>query len=420
MKLLNIRFAPSPSGYLHIGNIRTILYNFAFSFKNKGNFFLRIEDSNLNIKYIKYIKNILNIFSIFNFNYKKKPFFQSKRNFYYLKFIKKLFKIKKVYFFFDKFKSIPIIKFKNNKKNIFKWKNFNKKIISNYKFKDLIIRRSNNLYLYNFCVVVDDIKMKISHIIRGDDHISNTPNQICLYKSFKKKIPIYYHLPMILNNNGKKLSKKKKSFKILNFIKNNFLPETLLNYISKLGWGFLNKEIYKINNFYNLFNIKNIKKSSSKINILKLNWINKYHLKYSNNIKIFKYIIIFLKNKKIKLKNYFKIIKIINIYKFNNINFKNILNNIKYLYINNNKILSNFKKNKIIFDLYILFFKIIWKKKYINLIINKIINIYKLKNYILNKFLRIIIFKKKNTPSLITIIKIIGKKKILNILYKYF
>lgn len=309
---IKTRFAPSPTGSLHIGSVRTALYSWLFARRHNGQFILRIEDTDFKRLNKTSIESILNGLHWLGLNWDEGPYFQSKRLHRYKEVIDDMIIDGKAYKCFCSPKKL--LEERNNQiiagckprysgtcrnlhtKNIYnqdyviRFKNplsgkvvFHDKIrgeitFNNEELDDVIIQRSNGMPTYNFCVVIDDLDMEITHVIRGDDHINNTPRQINILKSLNAKIPIYAHLSMILDEKGHKISKRKNAINIIEYYKNGFLPDALLNYIVRLGWSCGNKEIFSIVEMKNLFNLNAISKSSSIINMKKLLWLNKYYI----------------------------------------------------------------------------------------------------------------------------------------------
>lgn len=320
------RFAPSPTGDLHIGSIRTALYSWLFAKHHNGKFILRIEDTDVERSRKFSINSILKGLQWLGLNWDEGPYFQTKRLQRYKEVIDIMLKKGDAYKCFcslekleeDRKKQIKkglkacysrtcrnlnvrnvlnqdyVIRFKNpiSGKVTFNDQIRGEIIFNNSELDDLIIQRSNGIPTYNFCVVIDDLDMQITHVIRGEDHINNTPRQINILKSLGAKIPIYAHLSMILDEMGNKISKRQNAQNIIEYSKNGFLPEALLNYIVRLGWSHGNEEIFTILEMQKLFDLKSISKSSSIINLKKLLWLNKY---YINNLPS-EYITNILKN----------------------------------------------------------------------------------------------------------------------------
>ncbi len=324
------RFAPSPTGYLHLGNLRTALYAWLFARSNNGEFLLRIEDTDLKRSKKKFIDNIFFVLDWLGLYWDKEPYYQSKNidlykdkinyllvnNLAYkcycsnerLNEIRKLCLNKKKKPKYDGF-CRNIINNNNYKSYVIRFKNplkgkiiFNDIIFNNIKFwnkelDDFIILRKNGMPTYNFCSVIDDSIMLISHVIRGADHINNTPRQINLINSLNFKKPKYVHLPIILNKNKKKLSKRNCNYDINNYIKEGFLPESLINGLLRLGWSYKNIELINCKDIIKIFDLKYINNSPCIINKKKLIWINKQYINKISYEKLIFYLKpLFIKN----------------------------------------------------------------------------------------------------------------------------
>ena len=285
----NIRFSPSPTGKLHIGNSRTALFCWLLAKKTKNNFIIRIDNTNKKHSKQKYINIILKSIKWLKIQWNKKIIYQSERLKKYEKVIQYLLKNKFAYKCFCSKKRIQKLKIEQLKKkekpkydnlcrnkifkNITKKKytirfkipnkettEFTDKIYGKIKIKnkeldDFILKRSNKTYTYNLATVVDDIEMKIKNIIRGEEHINNTVKQINIFKCLKSEIPNFIHIPLITKKGGQKLSKRSKTKSLLEYKKEGFLPEAMINYLLKLGWSYKNKEIMNEKEIKKYFNI---------------------------------------------------------------------------------------------------------------------------------------------------------------------
>ncbi len=449
------RFAPSPSGYLHIGNIRTALYSWLYARKNKGKFLLRIEDTNLNISKQHYILHILKILEWLGLYWDNDVYYQSKRYDFYKDKIndmldknqaykcycteEKIINIKKKClqenkkYLYNRFcrnkillsKNKYVVRFKNP---IHGYTSFNDYIfgnikVSNLELDDIIIQRSNGIPTYNFCVAIDDYDMSITHIIRGQDHLSNTPKQVNILHALKYTLPVYVHLPILLNNNDKKLSKRNFDSNINYYINEGFLPDSILNYLLRLGWSYKNKEIISIEEMKYLFNLSNIRKSPCKINISKFKWINKYYISSIAYNKLFFYLKPFFKKKKINFKKINNITEIITFFSQHCSSLREIFVNCLLFdnryYLNNKKnIILKFKKKRFL-KLLKTFLMLILKIFFWNLKnINRIINIIVIKFFFIKKkdilmSLRFFLTFENKTISLDKLIYLLGKKSIL-------
>ncbi|MBL0703368.1 MAG: glutamate--tRNA ligase [Sulfurospirillum sp.] len=312
--MLVTRFAPSPTGYLHVGGLRTALYCYLWAKKNDGKFLLRIEDTDLKRNSQEAVIAIKEAFKWTKLSHDEKIIYQSKRSDIYKKYIQQLLNEKKAYYCYmsDEEKNELHERQKNNKERTKydgRYREFNGTPPANIKpvvrikaplegqisfidgvkgevkfdvknvLDDFVIARDDGTPLYNFVVAVDDSLMGVTEVIRGDDHLSNTPKQIVIYNALKLNIPKFYHVPMILNQNGKKLSKRDGAMSVMDYKKDGILPEALLNFLVRLGWSHGDQEIFSMNEMLEFFNPNDINKSASAYNIEKLYWINAQYIK---------------------------------------------------------------------------------------------------------------------------------------------
>ena len=318
------RFAPSPTGFLHIGGLRTALFNWLWARKNKGEFKLRIEDTDLSRNSQDALKAILEAFDWVGLNYDGEVIYQSKRFDIYQKYIKQLLDEGKAYYCYmskeelDKLRQEqkargerprynglwrpeegkelppipkdvkPVIRIKAPQSGFIEFVDGIKgaiKIAAN-EVDDFIIARSDGTPTYNFVVAIDDHLMGLTHVIRGDDHLYNTPKQLVVYEAFGFTPPKFYHVPLIHNEQGKKLSKRDGALDVMEYKKMGYLPEALLNFLVRLGWSHGDEEIFSIEKMLELFDPKDINKSASSYNLDKLNWLNSYYIKQSSNERL--------------------------------------------------------------------------------------------------------------------------------------
>jgi glutamyl-tRNA synthetase len=311
--IIRTRFAPSPTGNLHLGGIRTALYNWLYAQHNGGEFILRIEDTDQGRSTKEATQIILDSMNWLGLNYNSGPFYQTDRLDYYQQTAEKLIMSNHAYRCYcskDKLdrlrkqqlnnhekprydgccrdKSLPrnnkqpyVIRFRNERNGTVKVDDQVLGLLSfqNSELDDLIIVRSDGLPTYNFCVVVDDLAMRITHVIRGADHVNNTPRQINIFRALGAEPPIYAHVPLILNRDGKLLSKRHGAVSVLQYRNDGFLPEALLNYLVRLGWSYGNQEIFSQKEMIELFDIKNINKAAASFDPKKLLWFNCHYIK---------------------------------------------------------------------------------------------------------------------------------------------
>lgn len=306
------RFAPSPTGYLHVGGARTALYSYLLARKNNGVFILRIEDTDLERSTPEAVQAIMDGMNWLGLEYDEGPFYQTKRFDRYREVAKRLLDEGKAYRctctkerlealreqqMTDKVKprydghcrdknlgdeSGPyVIRFKNPLSGAVAWDDLVKGRIEfqNEELDDLIIMRSDGAPTYNFTVVVDDYEMKVSHVVRGDDHVNNTPRQINILEALGASLPQYAHVSMILGDDGKKLSKRHGAVSVMQYRDEGYLPQALLNYLVRLGWSHGDQEIFSRQEMTELFDMKHVSPSAAAFNTEKLNWLNQHYIK---------------------------------------------------------------------------------------------------------------------------------------------
>lgn len=320
MSKIVTRFAPSPTGYLHIGGLRTALFNYLYARANNGKFLLRIEDTDLARNSLDATKAIIEGFEWVGLDYDGEVVYQSKRFQLYSEFVEKLLKEGKAYYCYMSKEELEAERKKAEEKGqVWKYDNryrdfsgtppsdikpvvrikapldgeicFSDGVkgemkISAKELDDFIIARSDGSPTYNFVVAIDDALMGVTDVIRGDDHLSNTPKQIVVYNALNFKIPRFFHVPMILNEKGQKLSKRDGAMSVMEYKELGFLPESLLNFLVRLGWSYGDKEIFSIKEMLELFNPQNLNTSPSAYNTTKLKWLNAHYIKEASNEKI--------------------------------------------------------------------------------------------------------------------------------------
>ncbi len=278
-----VRIAPSPTGNLHIGTARTALFNFLFAKKYGGKFIVRIEDTDTQRSTKEFEKNIMEGFEWLRL--KEDEFFrQSERTEIYKKYLSEMIKNGTVYFSKEdggEGKRAEVIRFKNPNKKI----KFNDLVRGEVEFdttelKDFVVAKSETEPLYHLAVVIDDHEMKITHVIRGEDHISNTPRQILIQEAIGAKRPEYAHIPLILAKDRSKLSKRHGATSISEYKERGYLPDAINNYLALLGWNpGDDREIFSMEELINSFEIERVQKGGAIFDEEKLKWINKEHIK---------------------------------------------------------------------------------------------------------------------------------------------
>ena len=295
--MIRVRFAPSPTGNLHIGGARTALFNWLYARAKKGKFVLRIEDTDKVRSKKEYLDEILYSLEWLGFKWDE-IYYQSQRSDIYKEFADKLLKNNQAYI--EKSENGEAVIYKVPPQKI----RINDLIRGEIEFdsqiiKDQVLIKSDGTPTYNFACVVDDATMNITHVIRGDDHISNTPKQVLLYNALGFSIPEFSHLPLILGQEGGRLSKRTGATAISEYRKMGYLPQALVNYLLLLSWSpGQNREIIDIQEAIKLFDIKNVNKTAATFDLDKLNWINNQHLKKEPPEKLAESIIPLLIEKK--------------------------------------------------------------------------------------------------------------------------
>ncbi|HHT9129443.1 MAG TPA: glutamate--tRNA ligase [Candidatus Brocadiaceae bacterium] len=277
---VRVRFAPSPTGYLHIGGARTALFNWLFARHNKGIFLLRIEDTDQQRSTEEATQAILDSMKWLGLDWDEGPYYQSQRLSIYKQYAEKLVAQGKAFYDTDA-EGRKAIRFKMEDGVT----EFNDLIHGAITFdtaliEDFVILKADGFPTYNFACVVDDADMGITHIIRGDDHISNTPKQIALYNAFGFKLPEFAHIPMILGEDGSRLSKRHGATSVTEYRDKGYLPHALVNFLALLGWSPGNdQEILSIQEMIEKFSLKRANKTSAQFNNTKLDWMNGQYMK---------------------------------------------------------------------------------------------------------------------------------------------
>ncbi|MBS9783091.1 MAG: glutamate--tRNA ligase [Pasteurella sp.] len=330
------RFAPSPTGYLHVGGARTALYSWLYAKHNNGEFVLRIEDTDLERSTPEATAAILEGMGWLNLAWEHGPFYQTKRFERYNQVIDQMLEQGLAYRCYcskERLEELRENQEANKEKprydrhclnghnhsadepHVVRFKNptegsviFDDAVrgtieIKNSELDDLIIRRTDGAPTYNFCVVVDDWDMGITHVVRGEDHINNTPRQINILKALNAPVPTYAHVSMINGDDGKKLSKRHGAVSVMQYRDEGYLPEALVNYLVRLGWGHGDQEVFSVEEMINLFELDHVSKSASAFNTKKLQWLNQHYIKTLDPSYVAKHLDWHMKDQKIDYSN---------------------------------------------------------------------------------------------------------------------
>ena len=323
-KPVRTRFAPSPTGFIHLGNIRSALYPWAFAKSQGGTFILRIEDTDLERSNQASVDVILEGMAWLGMNPDEGPFYQMQRMDRYKQVLAELQTTGQVYPCYMSIEELdalrekqmaakekprydgtwrpepgktlppvpegvkPVLRFKNPLDGVVAWddKVKGRIEISNQELDDLVIARPDGTPTYNFCVVVDDIDMAITHVIRGDDHVNNTPRQINIFKALGKDVPVYAHLPTVLNEQGEKMSKRNGAKPVTQYRDEGYLPDAMVNYLARLGWSHGDDEIFSRQQFLDWFDLDHLGRSAAQFDDAKLRWVNAQHLKATEDAQL--------------------------------------------------------------------------------------------------------------------------------------
>jgi glutamyl-tRNA synthetase len=318
------RFAPSPTGYLHIGGARTALFAWAYARRYGGQFILRIEDTDVARSTPAAVQAILDGMQWLGLAHDEGPFYQMQRMERYKEVIGEMLAAGTAYHCYMSKEELealraaqeekkekprydgrwrpetgkelpaipsgqsPVVRFKNPTSGVVAWDDQVKGRIeiANAELDDFIIARADGTPTYNFCVVVDDRDMGITHVIRGDDHVNNTPRQINLLEALGAPVPLYGHLSMILGDDGTKLSKRHGAVSVMQYDDDGYLPEAVLNYLARLGWSHGDEEIFSMEQFVEWFDLDHITSSAAQFNTEKLNWLNAHYIKLADDARL--------------------------------------------------------------------------------------------------------------------------------------
>ncbi len=315
------RFAPSPTGFLHLGGARTALYSWAYAKHFGGDFILRIEDTDLERSTPEAVQAILDGMAWLGFTPDEGPFYQMQHMTRYREVLAHMLDQGTAYHCYSSPEEVdamreaakargdkprydgtwrpepgktlpavpdgrkPVVRFKNPAIGVTSWDDMVKGTITirNEELDDLIIARPDGTPTYNFCVVVDDWDMAITHVLRGDDHVNNTPRQINILKALGAPIPAYGHVPMILGPDGQKLSKRHGAVSVMEYDKAGYLPEAMVNYLARLGWSHADEELFNREQLLQWFDGHNLSRSAAQWDPKKLNWVNAHYMKEADN-----------------------------------------------------------------------------------------------------------------------------------------
>ena len=457
------RFAPSPTGDLHIGGARTALYAWAYAKNKKGKFILRIEDTDRERSTPEAIEIIKDGMSWLGLQHDGPIYYQTARSARYKEVIQQLLVADKAYYCYCSKQELdllresqmqqglkpkydgywrpengkelptppndiePVIRFKNPLNGNVTWADKVKGSISinNEELDDFIIARSDGTPTYNFCVVIDDWDMQITDVIRGDDHINNTPRQINLLKALDAPIPNYAHLSMILGSDGQKLSKRHGSVSVLDYKRRGYLPEAINNYLARLGWSHGDDEIFSMEQFCQWFDLQHVTSSSAQFNDEKLDWLNSHYLRGMSDEVLASYVIkqLVLNVDEAKIKE--KLQRAISLYKERANTLVDLSNQIIFFFEEqklSDELVQKYlddERLQLIGKFYALFDKLDWEDEKINAAIKNFVAENAVKFPQIAMPLRVILTGTDHTPSIASIMWILGCDETKQRIQKY-
>ena len=457
------RFAPSPTGYLHIGGARTALFSWAYAKRHQGQFILRIEDTDIERSTPEAVEAIMDGMTWLHLDFDEGPIYQTKRMAVYKQYIDQLIKEDKAYLCYSSKEELevlresqmkaglkpkydgkwrpepgkslpptpkniqPVVRFKNPISGVVSWHDLVKGeiTIANEELDDLVIARGDGTPTYNFCVVIDDWEMKVTHVIRGDDHINNTPRQINLLKALNANIPAYAHLSMILGDDGQKLSKRHGAVSVMQYFDQGYLPEAILNYLARLGWSHGDDEIFSMTDFCQWFDLDHITSSSAQFNTEKLDWLNSHYIKTLPLDRISSAIEPYLKKVVHTPIDQNLLISAIDIHRERANHLTNLAKDIAYIFEYQKPNQQDFEKHinaealELIKSFQGSLNKIDWTKEAIHNVMNEVVTLHAIKFPKLAMPLRVLLTGIAQSPSIDTVMAILGRDETMKRLNLY-
>ncbi len=451
------RFAPSPTGFLHIGGARTALFSWAYAKKHGGQFILRIEDTDVARSTPAAVQAIMDGMHWLGLDYDEGPFYQMQRMETYKKVLQSMLDAGTAYYCYSSKAELealreaqtlagekpkydgkwrpevgkllpaipadvkPVIRFKNPQTGVVAWDDLVKGRIeiANSEMDDLIIARADGTPTYNFCVVVDDFEMGITQVIRGDDHVNNTPRQINMLMALGATIPQYAHLSMILGGDSQKLSKRHGAVSVMQYHEDGYLPEAVLNYLARLGWSHGDAEIFNRQQFCEWFDLAHITPSAAQFNTEKLNWLNAHYIKEANIDALASDITTRLASMSIEVTLQPKLQDVLGLYRERANNLNQLANDIVYFYARPQANVADVDKHltpdikPILLELADSLSTIEWKAETIHHEINELVTKHALKFPKIAMPLRVILCGIAQSPSIDQVMALLGQQETL-------
>lgn len=451
--MVRTRFAPSPTGYLHIGGARTALFAWAYARRHGGKFILRIEDTDRERSTVESTQAILDGMEWLGLDYDEGPFYQMERLARYHEIIEQLLKNNQAYYCYASKEELdemreqqraaglkprydgrwrdskqtppagikPVVRFKNpmNGYVVFEDLVKGKITVANSELDDLVILRSDGIPTYNFGVVLDDLDMNISHVIRGDDHINNTPRQINILKAIGAPLPQYAHVPMILGADGERLSKRHGAVSVMQYHADGYLPDALINYLARLGWSHGDEEIFSREQLVEWFDLASINNSPARFNPEKLSWLNQHYLKTIDARHLTTLVIPFLERDNCDVTTDLDLVQVVNLLKERVNTVEELADAAVYFFrhLEPSEELKvqhfNLEIKPVLIDLIDRFSTIDWNHAAIESEIKKTVTTHGIKFPKLAMPLRVMVTGEIHTPSIAAVLELLGREETL-------
>lgn len=451
--MIRTRFAPSPTGYLHIGGARTALFSWAYARRHGGKFVLRIEDTDLERSNTQSTQAIIDGMAWLGIDYDEGPFYQMQRLERYREAAEQLLRSGDAYHCYASKNELEIMReqqraaglkprydgrWRDSKKTppigikpVIRLKNptsgnvvFNDLIkgpitVTNAELDDLVLMRADGIPTYNFGVVLDDLDMGISHVIRGDDHVNNTPRQINILMALGGSLPQYAHVPMILGTDGERLSKRHSAVSVMQYQDEGYLPEALINYLARLGWSHGNEELFSRKQLIEWFDLESINCSPARFNLEKLQWINQHYLKISNDAYLMQLVTPLLEKRGCNVINGPDLKKIVNIIKERVGTIMQLADESSYFFVYqqpSDELKTQYlgiETRALTEDLKKIFAVTKWNRQAIHDAIKVIASAHNIKLPKVAMPLRVMITGRTQTPSIDSVLELIGKEEVL-------
>ncbi len=454
---IRTRYAPSPTGYSHLGNIRTALFAWAYARHHGGKFILRIEDTDQERSTDAAVKVILDAMAWLGLEYDEGPFYQMQRMPLYKAAVVRLMDEGKAYHCYTSIEELdtlreaqtargekprydgrwrpeagktlpsipsdlkPVVRFRNPVEGGVVWDDQVKGRIeiSNAELDDLVIARPDGTPTYNFCVVIDDIDMAITHVIRGDDHVNNTPRQINLYHAMGKPPPVFAHTPTVLGPDGSKLSKRHGAKSVMEYRDEGYLPEAMINMLARLGWSHGDEEVFSREQLVQWFDANKISASASRFDAEKLLWLNHEHIKRADGIALVAQLMPFLQKNGFVLDGGPDVSRVADLLRDRAATLVDMANGARYFYVRPvfDEVLfkehTNDASKHALMELAASLTSITWSKRDINAAIKASIAKHGLKMPQLMMPLRVLVTGQTQTPAIDSIMDVLGREEVL-------